>query len=45
MQVRYVFNYADEITEAIREKLGLDLSRKYLRLGEIKRILGGTKKG
>jgi transposase len=41
----YVFNYADEITEAIREKLGLDLSRKYLRLGEIKRILGGTKKG
>jgi transposase len=40
----YVFDYANEITEAIREKLGIDLSRKYLRLGEIKKILGDTKK-
>jgi transposase len=40
----YVFDYADEITEAIRENLGIDLSRKYLRLGEIKKILGDTKK-
>jgi hypothetical protein len=40
----YVFDYADKIIEAIREKLGIDLSRKYLRLGEIKKILGNTKK-
>jgi transposase len=40
----YVFDYADEITEAIQEKLGIDLSRRYLRLGEIKKILGATKK-
>jgi transposase len=41
----YVFDYADEITEAIRERLGIDLSRRYLRLGEIRKILGATKKG
>jgi len=40
----YVFDYADEITKTINERLGLDLSRKYLRLGEIKKILGTTKK-
>jgi hypothetical protein len=40
----YVFDYADEITEAIRERLGIDLSRRYLRLGEIRKILGATKK-
>ena len=40
----YVFDYADEITKAIKEILGVDLSRKYLRLGEIKKILGTTKK-
>jgi hypothetical protein len=40
----YVFDYADEITEALREKFGVDLSRKYLRLGEIRKILGNTKK-
>jgi transposase len=40
----YIFDYADEITEAIREKIGIDLSRKYLRLGEIRKILGDTKK-
>jgi transposase len=41
----YVFDYADEITEAVRERLGIDLSRRYLRLGEIRKILGATKKG
>ncbi len=40
----YVFDYADEITKAINEMLGVDLNRKYLRLGEIKKILGATKK-
>ncbi len=40
----YVFDYADEITKAITEILGVDLSRKYLKLGDIKKILGATKK-
>jgi hypothetical protein len=40
----YVFDYADEITKAINESLGVDLNHKYLRLGEIKKILGATKK-
>jgi transposase len=39
----YVFDYADEITEALKENLGIDLSRKYLRLGEIRKILAHTK--
>lgn len=40
----FVFNYADEITRSVGELLGVDLSRKYLILGEIKKILGVTKK-
>jgi transposase len=40
----YIFDYADEVTEAILEKLGIELNRKYLRLGEIRKILGDTKK-
>ncbi len=40
----YVFDHADEITKAINKMFGVDLSRKYLRLGEIKKILGTTKK-
>ncbi|NLZ28038.1 MAG: IS1634 family transposase [Firmicutes bacterium] len=39
----YVFDHADEITKKITEVLGVDLSRKYLRLGEIKIIMGDTK--
>lgn len=40
----YIFNHTDEITTAITKVLGVDLSRKYLRLGDIKKILGATKK-
>lgn len=40
----YVFDYADEITKTITETFGVDLSRKYLKLGDIKKILGATKK-
>ena len=40
----YVFDHADEITKTITESLGVDLSRKYLKLGDIKKILGATKK-
>jgi hypothetical protein len=40
----YVFNFANEITKAITEIMGVDLSRKYLKLGEIKKMIGATKK-
>jgi thiol-disulfide isomerase/thioredoxin len=40
----YVFDYTDEITKTITETLGVDFSRKYLKLGEIKNILAATKK-
>jgi len=40
----YVFDYADEVTKTITAVLGLELGRKYLRLGDIKKILGATKK-
>ena len=39
----FVFNHADEVTSAVEESLNVDLSRKYLKLGEIKKILGATK--
>jgi transposase len=39
----YVFNHADKITRAVGESLNVDLSRKYLKLGEIKKFLGATK--
>lgn len=34
----YVFDHADEITKAVTQMLGVDLSRKYLRLGDIKKF-------
>lgn len=40
----FVFNHTDEVTCSVCEQLGVDLSRKYLKLGEIKKILGKTKK-
>ncbi len=39
----FVFNHSDEVTRSVSESLGVDLSRKYLKLGEIKKILGATK--
>jgi transposase len=40
----YLFDYRSEISDAIGEALGIDFTRKRLRLGEIKKILGDTKK-
>lgn len=39
----YVFDYVDDITSSLRDKLGIDLTRKYLRLGDIKKILAASK--
>lgn len=40
----YVFDHTDEIIKTVTEMLNVDLSHKYLRLGDIKKILGATKK-
>jgi len=40
----YLFDHTDEITAAISKTLGIDLMHKYLRHGDIKKILGDTKK-
>jgi hypothetical protein len=40
----YVLDYTDDVIHDLNEKLGIDLSRKYLRLGDIRKILGTTKK-
>ena len=40
----YILDYADEVTFAIQDRLGIDFTHKYLRLGEIKNILADTKK-
>ena len=39
----YVLHHADEITNTVKEMMGIDLERKYLRLCDIKKILGATK--
>jgi hypothetical protein len=40
----YLFDYADDVTDEISNTMGIPLGKKYLRLGEIKKILGDTKK-
>lgn len=40
----YMFDYRDEVTDAVGDALGIDFSNKYMKLGEIKKILGEVKK-
>jgi hypothetical protein len=40
----YVLDHADGVTTALRDCMGIDLTRKYLTLGEIKNILANAKK-
>ena len=40
----YLFDHADEVTQAVLEKMGIDLSKKYMNLGEIRQLIGDTKK-
>lgn len=40
----YLFSYYDEVLEWISEKTGIKFNHKILSLGEIKKILGDTKK-
>lgn len=41
----YLFDYTDEVTDAIGPAVGIDFSKKFMRLKDIKNILGGVKKG
>ena len=41
----FLFDYVDEVTQAIQVKMGIDLGKKYMNLGEIKQLIGDTKKG
>ena len=40
----YVRNYCDEVIVALKDEMEIDLTRKYLQLGGIRKILGTTKK-
>lgn len=40
----YLFDYYDDVLQSIGQKTGIDFSKKYRSLGEIKKVLGCTKK-
>jgi hypothetical protein len=40
----YLFDYTDEVTQVLEKATGIPLNNKYLTLGDIRKILGGTKK-
>lgn len=40
----YLFDYFDEVLKSIGDAVGLDFNRKYLRIGEINKMLAHTKK-
>ncbi|SFE79378.1 Transposase DDE domain-containing protein [Thermoanaerobacter thermohydrosulfuricus] len=40
----YLFDFYNDVLEDIGKELGIDFSKKFMRLGEIKKILGETKK-
>jgi len=40
-----LFDYADEVTDSIGAAVGVDFSKKLMRLKDIKNILGDVKKG
>ena len=40
----YLFDYADGITDDINDVFGLDIGKKVMTLGEIKKVFGGVKK-
>ena len=40
----YLFDYADEVTQSLLAKMDIDLGRMYMTLGQIKKLIGNTKK-
>jgi transposase len=41
----YLFDYCDEVTEAIGNATGIDFGSKYMKLADMKKILGKVKRG
>ena len=41
----YLFDYGDEVTTSVLENMGIDLGREFMGLGEIRELIGDTKKG
>jgi hypothetical protein len=41
----YMFDYRDEVTDSVGEALNIDFTKKFMRFGDIKKILGEVKKG
>jgi hypothetical protein len=40
----YLFDYTDDVIKAVLKSMGIDLGKKYMTLGEIKQLIGDTKK-
>jgi hypothetical protein len=40
----YVFDHADEVTDALLVKMGIDLGKKYMSLGDIRQLIADSKK-
>jgi transposase len=40
----YVFDHADDVTDALLIKMGIDLGKKYMSLGDIGQLIGDSKK-
>ena len=40
----YVFDHVDEVTQALHERMGIEIDKKYMTLGEIRQLIGDTKK-
>ena len=40
----YIFNHSDEVLEAIADTMDIKLDNQYMKLGEIKSLIGATKK-
>jgi transposase len=40
----YVFDHADDVTNSLLDKMGIDLGKKYMTLGDIRTLIGDTKK-
>jgi hypothetical protein len=41
----YVFDHADDVTDAILFNMSIDLGKKYMSLGDIRQLIGDSKKG
>lgn len=40
----YLFDYVDEVTQAVSDDMGIDLGKKFMNLMEIRKLIGDTKK-